>query len=260
MRSPAARLPGTLAFCVWLAARGTLAATGLILVTLGAAASIVAAFAIARHGGRGAAQMPILATEGIAWSAGGALAFGAALRSLHNDREEGILSLLRARGASIGEYVGARVGGLVILLATAVGGATLVAGVAATSAAGATNREALRSGVAALAYSMAFAATIGPVAMASLGARSRVGGYLALLAVLVVPELLAPWTSALLPHGWHELTSIPAALDAVRDGFTRPFGAWPRAARAIAGLTAVVAVSLVVVSARVAHAEAGPAS
>ncbi|MDP9000705.1 MAG: hypothetical protein M3O46_11405, partial [Myxococcota bacterium] len=249
---------------VWLAARGVLAVTGLILVALGIIASIVAAFEMARRGGRGLAQLPILATEGIAWSAGVTLAYGAALRALHGDREDGILSLFRARGATVAEYVGARVGGLVILLVLAVGCAALVATIAATSAAGETNREALLpgavSGAAAVTYAVAFAVTIGPVAMASLGARSRVGGYFALLAILVVPELLAPWTSALLPRDWHELTSIPAALEAVRDGFAWPFEAWRRGARAVAGLSAVVAVALVVVGARIAHADAGPAS
>jgi hypothetical protein len=254
MRPPAKRPSRTLALGAWLATRGPLATVGFVLAALGAVASIVAAFAIARQGGRGAARVPTFASEAIAWGAGMTLAFGGALRAIRRDRDQGILALVRARGVSIGAYVRGRVGGLVVVLAAAIGAATLVAGLAATSASAST--AAARSGVAALVYALAFAATLGPVAMASLGASTRAGGYGALLAVLAVPELLSPWTSALLPSGWRELTSIPAALEAVRAAVTSPLEAGAHGARAIAGLAAVVAVSLVVVELRVTRIEA----
>jgi hypothetical protein len=228
---------------------------GLVFSAVGAVASVVAAFGVARHGGAGAARVPTLASEGIAWSAGVTLAFGAALGALHRDREQGVLALVRARGASLGVYVRGRVWGLVVVLALAIGGATLVAGLAATSA-GDEPTAVARSSAAALVYALAFATTIGPVAMASLGGGSRIGGYFTLLGVLVVPELLSPWTSALLPLGWRELTSIPAALDAVRSGVMWPLEGGARAARALAGLAAVVAVSLAIVQVRVARADA----
>ena len=66
-----------------------------------------------------------------------------------------------------------------------------------------------------------------------------------------MPELLAPWTAWLLPGGWHELTSVPAALAAVRAGVAAPMEGAEPLARALAGLVAVVAMSLVVVAARV---------
>jgi hypothetical protein len=92
--------------------------------------------------------------------------------------------------------------------------------------------------------------------MATLGARTRTGGYLALLGVLVVPELLAPWTSAFLPPGWRELTSIPAALDALGSGIASPARDWLAMARATAALAAVVTASLVVVAARLPRTRA----
>ena len=255
MRLPARSAPRTLALGTWLACRGAVAATSFVLAVLGTAAAIVASLAVARHGGRDAARVPALASEGIAWSAGVTLAFGAALRAIHRDREEGILALARARGASAVAYVRGRVGGLVVVLAAVVGGATLVAGLAATSTESASIAVA-RSSAAALAYAIAFAATLGPVAMASLGARSRAAGYFTLLAVLVLPEVLSPWTSALLPHGWHELTSIPAALDAVRACAAFLPASGVPCLRALAGLAGVVALSLVVVGARLARTEA----
>jgi len=91
------------------------------------------------------------------------------------------------------------------------------------------------------------------VAMAALGSRTRAGGFLGLLAVLALPELLSPWTAAWLPYGWHELTSIPAALAAVRAGVAAPAAMAVPMARALAGLAAVVALSLVVIAARVRH-------
>jgi hypothetical protein len=240
----------------WLAARGGLAAVGLALSVLGAMVSVVVALAMPADGGAGVAQLPTVASSAIAWSAGVMLAFGAALRALRRDREDGVMALVRARGGSVGGYVWGRVGGLALVLGVAVGGATLVACLAATSVARPSTLV-LRSSAAAIVYALAFASTVGPVAMASLGARTRAGGYFTLLAVLVVPELLSPWTSALLPRGWHELTSIPAALSAVRSGIAYPPVGTAHLARALAGLAAVVAVSLVVVAARVVQRDIG---
>jgi hypothetical protein len=242
------RRPRTFAFGLWLASRGGLAAAGLVLTALGGLASIAAVIAVGA--GRGAAQVPMLASEVIAWSGGMTLAFGAALRALRRDREEGLFVLARMRGVRAVDYVRGRVGGIVALLAVAVGGGTLMAGFAATAAAPDAT-AAVRASAAGLAYALAFAATLGTMSIAALGARTRTGGYIALLAVLAVPELLAPWTSALLPAGWRELTSIPAALAAVRAGIGSPSGAGVHTARALATLAAVVAASLAVVFARV---------
>ena len=66
----------------------------------------------------------------------------------------------------------------------------------------------------------------------------------------MIPEALAPWTGALLPRGWRELTSIPAALDAVRAGVQSAGPAALHAARGAVALTAVVAASLLFVHAR----------
>jgi hypothetical protein len=226
------------------------------IAALGAAASVFAAVAIGRRGGHGSAALPTLASEGTAWSAGITLAFGAAMRAIDQDREQGILALCRSRGASMGAYVRGRVGGLVLVLAAVTGGAALVAGLAATSVGPV--QAAARSGVAALAYALAFSATIGPVAMAALSARTRAGGYVTLLAVLVVPELLLPWTSEMLPRGWNELASIPAALEAVRAGAAAPLHAGAQAARALAALAAIVSAALVVVGMRAARLDAEP--
>lgn len=131
------------------------------------------------------------------------------------------------------------------------GGATLVAGLAATAVAGHAAEAIARASVAAFVYALAFAVTLGPLVMAALGGRLRAGGYLALLAILAVPELLAPWTGALLPRGWRELTSIPAALEALRAGVQSAGPALLHAARAAVALVAVVAASLLLVRARV---------
>ncbi len=135
-------------------------------------------------------------------------------------------------------------------LATTVGGGTLVAGLAATAVAGSSALAVARASAAALVYALAFSITMGPVAMAALGGRTRAGGYFALIAVLVLPELLAPWTRRLLPDGWRELTSIPAALEAVRAGVELAGSAVLHAVRAAVGLVAVVAASLLWVRAR----------
>jgi hypothetical protein len=221
------------------------------MAALGAAASVFAALAL-RGTSRAAeeAALPALASSGIAWSAGVALAFGASMRALARDKEEGVVALARARGATLPGYAAARIGGLAIALALAVGGATFVASVAALCAAGASAQQA-RAGAGAVAYALAFAATLAPLAMATLGGRSRTGGYLAFLAVIALPELFAPWMATRLPAGWHELTSLPAALAAVRSGIAGPSVDGARLARALAALAALSGGSFVLALTRV---------
>jgi hypothetical protein len=244
--------PSARAFGVWLASRGGTVRASLALIALEAIAGSVAAFI-----GRGrpwAEAVPAIASAAIAWSAGVMVVFTAALRVVHRDRDDGVLALLRARGIGPGGYVVARASGIVVVLAAAMGTGVACIGVAAVASAASLSTA--RAGLGALAYALAFAATLGPVAMATVGGRSRVVGYLALLSVLALPEVLAPWTRELLPPGWRELTSIPAALDAIRRGVARP-GAFAPAARALVGLAGAIALSLVVVRARVARVSSG---
>jgi len=237
-----------LALGIWLTTRAGLVRAGLVLTALAALGSI--AMAVATRGTATTEAIPGLASMVFTWGAGTALAFGGAQRALRSDRERGVVALARARGIGVAAYTRGRVGGLVAVLALSAGGGTLVAGLAATAVAGGTRHAVARASVAALVYALAFAATVGPLAMAALGARSRAGGYFALLTVLVLPELLSPWTGALLPRGWRELTSIPAALDALRAGVQLAGPAVLHAARATVALIAVAVGSLLFVHAR----------
>jgi hypothetical protein len=246
-----ARGSATIALGVWLASRNALVRLSLVLAALVAVLSVGIAIATK---GRFAAQLPTMVSLGTAWSLGVTLAFGGGLRAIAQDEEDGVLALVRMRAVPEAHYARGRVAGLILLLALSVGGATLVAALAATAVA--TERLAVgRESVAALAYALAFATVIGPVAFAAVATGTRAGGYLILVAILALPELAAPWTAGLLPQGWHELTSIPAALDAVRAGVVSPSTAGLPLLRAIAGLTAVVAASLAVVQARVRHVQ-----
>jgi hypothetical protein len=243
-----------LAFGVWLATRGALPRASLVLSALGVVGAAAATVVIGREGGKGAEELPSIVAEAVSWLAGTTLAVGVAVQALRRDREEGVVALARARGIGAHAYARGRLGGLSVVLALAIGTPTLVATLGATSVCHAAG-PCLRAGLAALVYAAAFSATIGPVAMATLGARTRAGGYFTLLAVLVVPELAAPFTQTILPAGWDELTSIPAALGAVRAGVASPMRNGEHFARAIVGLAAVVAVSLVVVAERLRDAQ-----
>jgi hypothetical protein len=241
-----ARSAALVVFGAWLASRGALAMTGLVVTGLiGLGAAIAALLSSATR----AALLPDLASSAIAWGGGVMLAFGASLRALRVDREQGVAQLVAARGGTLRDYVRGRVGGLIVVLAVAVGSCTALACLAAIAATHG-RRGVAPSSAGAVVYALAFAVTMGPVAIAALGARTRAGGYLSLLAVLVVPELRAPFTRRLLPPGWHELTSIPAALAAVRSGVAHPVLAGVHAARGLAGLLAVVAMALLVVAVR----------
>jgi hypothetical protein len=261
--APRARRRALLAFGTALSRRGPLAAISLGIGALTILGAIAATLAVARRGENAPLeQMPGMTAGALGWGAGVLLAFAAAAHALRRDREDGMTALLRARGASIAGYVWTRVGGLTLLLAAVCVGGTLVAGVVATLAAtrvGLVLRTLQGTG-AALAYAVAFCATLGPLAMAALGARSRAGGYLFLLAVLVLPELLSPLTSSIVPDGWRDLTSIPDALHALRASLM-PRGADPwRATKAVFVLALVVAACLALVrrAAAAAQAEEAP--
>jgi hypothetical protein len=250
----AGRRPDTLGLGVWLIAR-----RGLVVVALGLAlvcAVAAAAVVVARRSESTVAAVPTQAAVLIAWSAGVMVAFGGALRAIPSDTDEGVVALLRARGVPVSSYVRGRIGGLVLVLLFSVGGAVLVTDVATLSVARSL-LPAARACAAAFVYVLAFAVTLGPLAMAALAARRRGAGYLAFLAVLVVPEVATRWTSALLPRGWHELTSIPAALAAVQSGVLAPQTAGLAMARALAALGAVAVLSLAVVHARIPHVDGG---
>jgi hypothetical protein len=246
------RRPRILALGVWLAARGGAVTLGLVLAGLGALAFVAAAVSMRHSNGpdaRALAALPVLASTALSWGAGVLIVFGGSMRAVARDQEQGVVALARARGVAPSRYAVGRVGGLALVVATAIAGATLIASIAALWSTGPSARDA-RLSAGALAYGLAFAATVTPVGMATLGGRSRSRGYLAFLAVLVVPELLSPWTAAHLPAGWHELTSIPAALAAVRVGIGSPGSHAGPLARALAALGAVSALSFALVVGR----------
>jgi hypothetical protein len=259
---PRARRRARLALGVALSRRGALGVGALAIGALTTLGAVAAVFVMARRGERAPLErVPAVAASALAWGAGVLLAFAASVRVLQRDREAGITALLRARGAAVDGHLWARVGGLTLLLAAVVAGGTLATGLAATmlAARAGVALRALQGTAAAVVYALAFAGVLGPLAMAALGARSRVGGYAWLLMVLVLPELVAPMTSTMLPEGWHELTSIPGALVALRGALMPPgFDAW-RAGRALVVLAIVVATCLAIVrraAARVQREEA----
>jgi hypothetical protein len=206
------------------------------------------------HANALASRLPTLAAMAVAWSIGISVAFGGALHALRNDLDQGVVTLARLRGVTLPSYVRGRVWGLTALVAMTVAAAALGVGLVTTFEAG-ERMAAAREAAAALAYALAFAATIGPLAMAALGTGGRASGYLSLLAVIAVPELLTTWTAQLLPPGWHELTSIPSALAAVAAGVRSGGPTTMHMVRAMAGLAAVVTASLAAVWLRLEQAQ-----
>jgi len=189
----------------------------------------------------------------LGWGAGVLAAFAAAARALDRDRDDGYFALLESRGAHLGAYLWARIGGLALLLLVVVAGGTLITGLAATLAArsGTSALAALRGTAAGVAYAVAFSVTVAPLAMAALGARSRTGGYGVLFLVLVVPELMASVTSELVPEPWGDVVSIPAALDSLREGLNAPLDP-ARCARAVFALAVVIVLATLVVRSQAA--------
>lgn len=234
---------------MWLLWRQPLVVAALAVAAAGGLAA--AAFAIDT---RSAVAVPTITATALAWSAGVMVAFCGAMGATARDARQGVIALVSMRGVRASSYAMGRVVGLSATIGLGVGGATLLAGLCAISIARPV-LPALRSTGGALAYCIAFAATMGPLATAVLGLRSRVAGYLSFSAVLVVPEIAASPTAGILPSGWREVTSIPAALDAVRAGVESPCDYGMHAARALAILVAIAVVSFTFVRARAARAE-----
>jgi hypothetical protein len=247
------RFAPTLALGTWLAARGGHAVVGLALSAVGVVASTVAACVLRESTTGGTTALIALTSSAIAWSAGMMLAFLSGMRAIFRDQEDGVLALVRIRGVSAMQYARGRAGGLALLLAAVVGGATLVASLAIALVTGLTASN-LPAIAGALAYALAFSVTMGPLAIATLGGRTRTGGYACLVLVLFVPELLSSWTVAVLPTGWSELASIPAALSAARAGVSSPLANAAPLLRALAVLASIVAISLIVIAARIRRA------
>ena len=226
--------------------------------TLGAFA---AAVALAQRGAGGSLpDLAAAASTTLAWGAGVLVAVPASMQAFRADRSSGVRALLRARGASTSAYARGRVLGLALVLLAVVGGGTLVSGLAAMLLATRLGvaTHALQGLIASLAYAAAFAVVVAPMSLAALGTRSRGGGYLRFLALLVVPELLEPWTSGLVPAGWGDLLSVPSALTALRASLLPPGIDAARLARAVFVLAAFAALAYALVRAEIAALDAEP--
>lgn len=236
-----------------LARRGPLALVSTAVSVLTALVLCAVAFAFARRGGDAPVQsMPILASSALAWGGGFLHAVAISAGALRRDRAEGIRHLFVSRTTSVHGYLLARVGGLAVVLAVVVAGGTAIVSLAALVGATQTHAVArtLQSTFSALVYSLAFAAVIGPVAFAALGARTRLSGYFALLLVLVVPEMLSNMLTGPLPSEVTELCAIPSALAALRSslapGSVDPF----RFFRALVAVTLFAGVATFLVRRR----------
>jgi hypothetical protein len=227
-----------------LARRGVLPVTSIVICIVTALAMAVVAVMLASKGSQSPAHdVPLLASSALAWGGGFLLAFSAAAHALRRDRTEGIRGLFVARTTSLRGYLLGRVGGLAVLIALVVAGGTLLCGLAAmggASRAGAVPRI-LQATLAGIAFAIAFAAVVAPVAFAALGARSRLGGYFFLICVVSLPELLVMTMGSSLPESVADVLSIPSALAALRTSLAPGTLDLARTARAIVALTLVVA-------------------
>lgn len=233
-----------------LARRGILTTSSIVIcITTAIGLSLVAAVLAARGSQSPAHEVPLLASSALAWGGGFLLAFAAAAHALRRDRAEGIRGLFVARTTSLRGYLVGRIGGLALLIAIVVAGGTLLCGLAAVGAASraAAVPRILQATGAGIAFSVAFSAVVAPVAFAALGARSRIGGYLFLVGVVTVPELIVRAMGSSLPEAIGDVLSIPSALSALRTSLAPGTEDPYRAARAVVALTLAVGLAVFLV-------------
>lgn len=239
-----------------LARRGILsaAAIGFCALTVFGACALVVVLC-GRSEGALLHHLPLLASSALAWGGGFALAFGAAVHALRRDVDGGIRHMLAVRAIGLRGYVVLRVGGLAALLAIVVGGGSLVVGLVALllgAGAGASLGRTVQSTLASIVFGLAFAIVIAPTALATLGARTRIGGYLFLASVVVLPELVVTALGSRLPPSLADVLSIPSALASLRGALASGPADLARFLRAVAALAvfASLATALVHVEAR----------
>jgi hypothetical protein len=233
-----------------LARRGILPSASIVIcVTTAFGLALVAVVLAARGPQSPAHNVPILASSALAWGGGFLLAFSAAAHALRRDRTEGIRGLFVTRTTSLRGYLLGRVGGLAVLIALVVAGGTLFCGLAAMAAASraGTVPRILQSTGAGIAFGLAFAAVVAPVAFAALGARSRIGGYMFLIGVVMLPELVVSSMGSALPESIADVLSIPSALSALRTSLAPGTVDLARTARAGVALALVVAFAMFLV-------------
>lgn len=238
-----------LRFGVSMARRGALSIISIVICALTAVGFGILAIVLAvRSENPPVYDVPLVASSALAWGGGFLHAFGNAAHALRKDREGGIRELVMTRTASLEGYLFARVGGLATMLAITVGGGTLFAAfVSVLASAGShTVGRTIHTTIASLVFAVAFAFVIAPLAYAAVGARSRVGGYLFLIGVVVVPEIVASGLAQVLPHALTEVLSIPSALGALRAALTDSFDVL-RAARALVSLSAFAGLAMLLV-------------
>jgi hypothetical protein len=227
-----------------LAGRGPLSVAAIaISVFTALGACLLAVWFAFRDGDAPVRSVPVLASGAIAWGGAFLHAVVASMNGLRRDRTEGVTLLFLLRTTSLRDYTIARLFGLAGVLALEVAGGTLVVSLVSVLAAARVTAVAfvLPSAAGSIVFGLAFALVIAPVAFATLGARGRGTGYLALLFVLVVPELVAPQLRSVLSEDVAELCAIPSALDALRSSIAS--GDLLRALRALLALGLISSVA-----------------
>jgi hypothetical protein len=229
-----------------LARRGVLAVASIVICITTALALALVALVLASRGPQSPAHdVPLLASSALAWGGGFLLAFAAAAHALRRDRTDGIRGLFIARTTSLRGYLLGRVAGLAVLIAMLVAGGTLFCGLSAIVAAqsAAAVPRLLHATFAGIVFALAFSAVVAPLAFAVLGARSRIGGYLVLIGVVMLPELIVMSMGSALPDSIADVLSIPSALTALRTSLTPGTVDLFRTARAVVALGLVVALA-----------------
>lgn len=214
-----------------------------------AAATVFGAIAVAvslsRQPHPPLASVPGLTATFLAWGGGFTFAIAAAAHAFDDDVASGIRDLVRTRGVAGRTYVLSRVLGLALSLFFLVAIGAVVTGTACALLAPASRAAVLKSTAATIPYAAAYALIVAPMAIATMGTRSRPRGYLLLLAILIVPELAQDSLEAI-PEHWRSLVGVPSAMATLRDALTPAHfdGALAGAAAAVVVLLAIVCMAL----------------
>jgi len=248
VRTGIGRLVPLVALGAGLARRGPMPIVSLGVTAFTVLVFVVLGMGVARRGGDAPVHtIPLVASSALAWGGGFLLAFSASANALRRDRAEGIRHLFVTRTASIRGYLVARAGGLAALLACVLGGGTLLTGAVSILAAGKAHAvlRTMQATAAGVAFAIAFALVMAPVALAALGTRTRLSGYFFLFAILVAPEIVATVVTGPIPAEVTELLSLPSALAALRGSLAPGTADALRFVRAVVALAVFAAAAVV---------------
>ncbi len=161
---------------------------------------------------------PVAASNAMTLGPGVFVVLALTVDVFRRDRREGVWNYYRSRGVRFNEYARTRMLGAFVLTFLAVFAAPLLLGMVGLLFApnARLSMAMLGTFVGVTLFSLSYAALLVALAWAAFAPRPFAKGYVMVLLVMVLPEIVAPYVSGWLPEGWVDLLTVRTLLASFR--------------------------------------------